>query len=177
MTVRFTETFCSCLKLSLLSLATPRAQSQYSISPEKNGLHFRHIQLGWLQSHPSATTKARSHHHVRPHTRGHCLFLCCMGQHIKSGSDPAVGVLCGRGVVAQPKSSLRAPCSDWKIRAKGSEQTAGGCRQMGEAGAKRETTAISISSSSVSSPAALPIACLPDFQQLRSNLPKSIVSG
>lgn len=49
MTVRFTETFCSCLKLSLLSLATPRAQSQYSISPEKNGLHFRHTQLVWLQ--------------------------------------------------------------------------------------------------------------------------------
>lgn len=57
MTVRFTETFCSCLKLSLLILATPRPQSKYSTSPEKKARYFRHTQLMLLQQHPSATTK------------------------------------------------------------------------------------------------------------------------
>lgn len=47
----------------------------------------------------------------------------------------------------------------------------------GGSGAKRETTAISISSGSLSSPAALPIVCLPDFQQQSSNLPRSAVSS
>lgn len=68
MTVRFTETFCSCLKLSLLILATPRPQSQYSISPEKKALYFRHTQLVLLQQHPSATTKGLGHHCQTLHT-------------------------------------------------------------------------------------------------------------
>lgn len=49
--------------------------------------------------------------------------------------------------------------------------------RWGKRGAKRETTAISISSSSLSSPAALPIVCLPKLQQQSSNLPKSTVSS
>lgn len=68
MTVRFTETFCSCLKLSLLILATPRPQSQYSTSPEKKALYFRHTQPVLLQQHPSATTKALGHHRARGDT-------------------------------------------------------------------------------------------------------------
>lgn len=62
---------------------------------------------------------------------------------------------------------------NWGSRAKRSEKAAGGDRQMGKQGAKSETTVISISSSSLSSPAALPIVCLPDFQQQSSKLPKS----
>lgn len=126
MTVRFTETFCSCLKLSLLILATPKPQSQYSTRPEKKALYFRHTQLVLLQQHPSATTKARGHHRARSCTRGHCLVLCSIRRHRESGS--------GCSVVVQPNRSLCGPCSKGEIGAKVGEKTAGGCRQMGKAG-------------------------------------------
>lgn len=122
MTVRFTETFCSCLKLSLLILATPRPQSQYSTSPEKEALYFRHTQLVLFQQHPSATTKALGHHRAAGDT------ACSFGasDSAESGS--------GCSVAVQPNRSLCDPCSNCEIRAKVDEKTAGGCRQMGEAG-------------------------------------------